>query len=48
MKLVPLLLYYIYVGRRHSNLGHGSMGQVVFLPRPEIRGAFWAVISYYS
>ena len=27
-------MYYIHW--RHSNLGHRAMGQVVFLPRPEI------------
>ena len=35
--LVPILLptlYYIHW--RHSNLGQRAMGQVVFLPRPEI------------
>ena len=25
-----------YTHWRHSNLGHRAMGQVVFLPRPEI------------
>ena len=35
-----------YMQRRHSNLGHRAMGQVVFLPRPESWGAFWAVITH--
>ena len=28
--------WYVYLHGRHSNLGHQAMGQVVFLPRPEI------------
>ena len=50
VRFIPLLVDHNqgYKQRRHSNLGYRAMGQVVFLPRPEIRGAFWAVISYYS
>ena len=32
--------------RRHSNLGHRAMTRVVFFPRPESRGAFWAVFTH--
>ena len=34
------------IHRRHSNLGHRAMEQVVFLSRPESWGAFWAVITH--
>ena len=37
---------YMHMQGRHSNQCHRAMAQVVFLPRPEIRGAFWAVITH--
>ena len=48
VRFIPLVVDHNqgYKQRRHSNLGHRAMGQVVFLPRPEIRGAFCADISY--
>ena len=50
VRFIPLLVDHNqgYKQRRHSNLGYRAMGQVVFLPRPESQGAFWAVISNYS
>ena len=49
-RLLPVLFAGIlkkhhHIQRRHSNLGHRAMGQVVFLLRPESRGAFWAVVT---
>ena len=48
VRFIPLVVDHNqgYKQRRHSNLGHRAMGQVVFLPRPESQGAFWAVITH--
>ena len=48
VRFIPLVVDHNqgYKQRRHSNLGHRAMGQVVFLPRPESQGAFWAVNTH--
>ena len=38
--------FLLYIQRRHCNLGHRAMGRVVFLPRPESRGTFLAIITH--